>query len=61
MKKFIDLKVVFLSSILFSVLHWFVYPMLPEAYKNQYILDDIVILVMIVIYCLLRKQNHEED
>ena len=40
MKKFIDLKVVFLSSILFSVLHWFVYPILPEAYKNQYILDN---------------------
>jgi hypothetical protein len=57
MKKFIDLKVVFLSSILFSVLHWFVYPMLPEAYKNQYILDGIVILAMTVIYCHLSKRK----
>lgn len=57
MKKFIDLKAVFLSSILFSVLHWFVYPMLPEAYKNQYIPDGIAILVMTVIYFHLSKRN----
>ena len=57
MKKFIDLKAVFLSSILFSVLHWFVYPMLPEAYKNQYILDGIALFVMTVIYFHLSKRN----
>lgn len=60
MKKFIDLKMFFIASILFSFLHWFIYPLFPASY-NKYILDGIVMIVAALVIVYQEKKAGNKD
>lgn len=61
MKNFLNLKIILIASVIFSILHWFIYPFLPAFYNNKYILDGIIIIVAASVAAYLQKRQKNKD